>query len=129
MAEYKNSYAEKLKDPRWQRKRLDILQRDEFTCQSCGDKTTTLHVHHLHYFPNKEPWDISEDYLITLCEICHLTEGETYKDELHDLILILKSKRLLSFDIHSLSAILLESDLLHTRFNSETVKKLLVNER
>ena len=31
-------YSEKLKDPRWQKKRLEILERDNFRCQYCGDK-------------------------------------------------------------------------------------------
>ncbi len=30
----KQQYASKLKDPRWQKKRLEILQRDDFACQS-----------------------------------------------------------------------------------------------
>lgn len=65
------TYSEKLKDPRWQKKRLEILERDKFTCQLCGDDETTLHVHHKKYFKNKEPWDINNKYLITLCKYCH----------------------------------------------------------
>lgn len=62
-------YADKLKDPRWQKKRLKILERDNFKCQSCGDSENTLHVHHFSY--KKNPWD-SEDYeLVTVCETCH----------------------------------------------------------
>ncbi len=40
-------YSEKLKDPRWQKKRLEIFQRDEFHCQQCGDGENTLCVHYL----------------------------------------------------------------------------------
>lgn len=43
------SYAFKLKDPRWQRKRLEILQRDNFTCQECYATDKELNVHHLIY--------------------------------------------------------------------------------
>ena len=39
-------YVEKLKDPRWQRKRLEILQRDDWKCYWCKDDKTTLNVHH-----------------------------------------------------------------------------------
>ena len=28
-----SDYVEKLKDPRWQRKRLEIMQRDGFRCR------------------------------------------------------------------------------------------------
>lgn len=78
------SYAEKLKDPRWQKKRLEILQRDEWTCRYCGDKETTLHVHHDFYIPGEEPWEADEYFLITLCSDCHelvhagKTKLETY---------------------------------------------------
>jgi hypothetical protein len=63
------SYSDKLKDPRWQKKRLQILDRDDFTCRYCSDTETELHVHHLEY--NGEPWQQSNDKLITLCKHCH----------------------------------------------------------
>lgn len=66
-----SNYAEKLLDPRWQRRRLEILQRDNFTCQECQDTTKTLHVHHLDYEKGAEPWEYPEYYLITLCKDCH----------------------------------------------------------
>jgi hypothetical protein len=63
--------SEKLKDPRWQKKRLEILNRDEFTCQYCGAKDKTLHVHHYGYRKGKEPWDVDGGDVNTLCEDCH----------------------------------------------------------
>lgn len=63
------TYAEKLRDPRWQKRRLEILQRDDFTCRYCKDNETELHIHHLTY--SKNPWDTDEDNLITLCKHCH----------------------------------------------------------
>lgn len=65
------TYAEKLLDPRWQKKRLEILNRDNFTCQYCNDKEKTLMVHHTYYEKNKEPWEATNDHLITLCSDCH----------------------------------------------------------
>jgi hypothetical protein len=65
------TYADKLKDPRWQKIRLEILNRDDWACQYCGDKETTLHVHHLCYAKSRNPWDVEHDALITYCEICH----------------------------------------------------------
>ena len=67
----KMTYAEKLQDPRWQQKRREILSRDGHTCQRCFEYQDTLQVHHLNYHPNCEPWDYSDDDLITLCESCH----------------------------------------------------------
>lgn len=77
------TYAEKLKDPRWQRKRLDILNRDEWSCQACGDKDATLHVHHKEYKFGKDPWEYGEGDLITYCADCHETAGEIANDIKH----------------------------------------------
>ncbi len=76
------SYSDKLKDPRWQRKRLEILNRDEFKCRSCGDTEKMLHVHHLCYEKNKEPWETKNDDLVTLCADCH--SAATYLDAVYD---------------------------------------------
>jgi len=62
-------YSEKLKSPKWQKKRLEVLQRDNFTCCKCGDDETELHVHHLKY--TKEPYDAPLIDLQTLCKYCH----------------------------------------------------------
>ncbi len=64
-----STYYEQLKDPRWQRKRLEILNRDNFTCQNCGDNDRELHVHHCKY--GKTPLDIDDEFLITYCFECH----------------------------------------------------------
>ena len=63
------TYFEKLKDPRWQKKRLEVMERDSFTCQNCYSEKETLNVHHLKYSGN--PWDAPNDDLITLCSTCH----------------------------------------------------------
>ncbi len=65
------TYAEKLKDPRWQKKRLKILELDNWTCRSCGCTDKTLNIHHAHYRFRADPWDYPEWDLITLCEGCH----------------------------------------------------------
>lgn len=65
------TYSEKLKHPKWQKKRLEILSRDKFTCKLCRDKETMLHVHHKEYWKNTEPWDYPNTNFITLCRHCH----------------------------------------------------------
>jgi hypothetical protein len=67
----KKTYYEKLKDPRWQKKRLEAMQRKEFCCELCGDNETTLNVHHKEYFKDYEPWEYELDQLAVLCESCH----------------------------------------------------------
>jgi 5-methylcytosine-specific restriction endonuclease McrA len=64
-------YGKKLRDPRWQRRRLQVMDRDDWTCQMCGDRESTLNVHHMAYVDGVEPWDHPEHLLVTLCEGCH----------------------------------------------------------
>lgn len=71
------NYGEKLKDPRWQKRRLEILQRDSFCCTRCNDKETELQVHHDKY--SGEPWDVNPEFLRTLCKHCHLIEEKFKK--------------------------------------------------
>lgn len=67
-------YLEVLKDPRWQRKRLEILNRDGFACQKCGNTQQTLAIHHREYLSGRYPWDYPGELLITLCQKCHEKE-------------------------------------------------------
>jgi hypothetical protein len=73
------SYSEKLRDPRWQKKRLEILERDLWICQRCCDTETTLHVHHCYYNNTLEPWEYPNESLVTLCENCHKTEKDEFQ--------------------------------------------------
>jgi 5-methylcytosine-specific restriction endonuclease McrA len=77
-AEYK-PYWEKLRDPRWQRKRTEIMQRDNYTCRYCQSTENTLNVHHRVYRKGKSPWEYEDDVFVTLCESCHET-AEVYKN-------------------------------------------------
>ena len=63
------TYIKKLKDPRWQKKRLEIMNRDYFKCVHCNDEKTTLNVHHKKY--TGEPWEAPNEDLETVCEDCH----------------------------------------------------------
>lgn len=66
------SYSEKLKDPRWQKMRLQIMERDLFTCVICKNSKETLNVHHRIYRKGRAPWEYDREELVTLCESCHL---------------------------------------------------------
>ena len=72
-------YSEKLKDPRWQKKRLEVMERDKFRCLSCGDEKSTLAVHHLYYVSGRNPWQYPMWSLQTLCEGCH--DMEHFREE------------------------------------------------
>src|SRR2546426_945440 len=64
-------YIEKLRDPRWQRKRLEVLQANGWRCEDCGAGDKTLEVHHCFYIRQLEPWDYGLDLLMCLCRECH----------------------------------------------------------
>lgn len=78
-------YKQKLLDPRWQKRRLEILQRDGFACKLCADTTTTLHVHHNSYLG--EPWESPEHELITVCDHCHIALHRT-KDNYPEIVIV-----------------------------------------
>lgn len=71
MAEQPRSYSEKLKDPRWQKRRLEVMERAAFACEACRAKDQTLHVHHKLYRRGADPWDYADHELQCLCETCH----------------------------------------------------------
>jgi hypothetical protein len=93
------TYAEKLKDPRWQKKRLKVLERDGWACRGCFDSENTLVVHHLVYFKDKEPWDYPDVLLLTLCQECHEIERQHRPLVEQTLLDILKEKGFLCGDV------------------------------
>lgn len=66
------SYQSDLLDPRWQRRRLEIFQRDDFECVRCGASDRPLVVHHRSY--HLRPWDAPDFDLETLCDVHHKAE-------------------------------------------------------
>ena len=73
------TYAEKLRDPRWQKKRLEVLERDGWRCLKCQSTENELHVHHKKYKSGAAPWEYRNDQLQTLCRACHEEITETNK--------------------------------------------------
>jgi hypothetical protein len=71
MAEKRKAYWELLRDPRWQKKRLEALNRAEFACQWCEAADVTLNVHHTYYARGAAPWDYPDGAYLVLCENCH----------------------------------------------------------
>lgn len=71
-ANNKSNYYTLLKHPKWQKKRLEVLQAAGFECVCCGGKDKTLHVHHKYYKKGLKPWEYSDCSLLCLCEECHI---------------------------------------------------------
>lgn len=66
-----STYSEQLKHPQWQKRRLEVLQAANFSCQRCGDTERQLHAHHKAYVRGRLPWDYPADMLECLCDPCH----------------------------------------------------------
>ena len=94
-----SKYSEKLKDPRWQKKRLEILERDDWKCQRCEDEKETLHVHHTKYIKEQEPWEYEDFQYITLCSSCHEVEHNIVKKEFYALIDSIRGRGFLYHDL------------------------------
>ena len=56
------------------------MDRDNFSCRSCGEKESTLNVHHAFYIKGQMPWEYDNSMLFTFCECCHEGMEERIKD-------------------------------------------------
>lgn len=68
---FKSSYGALLRNPKWQKARLETMQRANFACEKCGDKDSTLNVHHKNYKQGRNPWEYELSNFVCLCESCH----------------------------------------------------------
>lgn len=84
----KTRYSNKLLHPNWQKKRLEILQRDNWSCQHCKETERTLHVHHSIYLNGKEPWEYPDFVFKTLCDNCHLEEHESWGGQYEEFLIL-----------------------------------------
>jgi len=67
--------------PDWERRRRRVLTRDDYTCQTCGDRggpygDVELHVDHI--LPKSRGGSHREENLQTLCRSCH--DGKTREE-------------------------------------------------
>ena len=76
-----STYSEKFRDPRWQKKRLEVLESCAFECTDCGSRHNTLHVHHCYYEKGLDPWEYPSNALTVLCGTCHKKQHKK-QDEL-----------------------------------------------
>jgi hypothetical protein len=65
------SYTEQRKDPRWQKRRLQVLEAANWRCEDCNRADLTLDVHHTAYKTGSMPWEYPAELLMVDCEKCH----------------------------------------------------------
>lgn len=77
-------YGATLFDPRWKARRIEILERDGRKCKICNS-SEKLQVHHRQYHFSrslnrfKDPWEYSNNLMVTLCQSCHQKGHRIYK--------------------------------------------------
>lgn len=86
-------YMKLLRDPRWQEKRLRVMEAAGFKCQECGAADKTFNVNHGYYEKGKKPWEYPICDLRCLCEPCHERWHEVQK---------IFRRRLASITIHQM---------------------------
>jgi len=69
------SYYEQLEDPRWQKTRLKIFERDKWCCLECKAVDKTLCCHHICYIKDLKVWKYPDRFLKTLCRDCNKKIG------------------------------------------------------
>lgn len=67
----KMSFAEQIKHPNWQRRRLERLDSSDWQCQDCLGTDDQLHVHHKRYLKGRLYWEYEDSDLVVLCNACH----------------------------------------------------------
>jgi hypothetical protein len=120
----REEYRKKWLDPRWQKVRLRILERDDWKCRQCGAIDRTLNVHHL-WYESTDPWDAPEESLAALCRDCHEAETESLRDAERELITALKRRGLMARDLSFLAA----AARARTRFPVIVLADLLADQR
>ncbi len=116
-------YKEQIKSPKWQKRRLEILQRDNFTCQVCGSSDKTLHVHHTVYENGNKIWEYDDNQLITLCEECHEYE-HVLDNTITDALWNMKRRGVLN---HEIAALLETVDIDIFKGNHNVIKDIVGN--
>jgi len=102
----KQDYSKLLKDPRWIKKRNEILTRDSNTCQFCGANDRYMHVHHKNYQQGKMPWEYEDNELITICDKCHEYVTEDSRDLYENFLYVRNMMRKFGFSDSVLNSIL-----------------------
>ena len=91
------TYQEQIKHPKWQKKRLEVLEANNFTCQQCGRTDMELHVHHTMYKKGASAWEYEISELKCYYKDCHKVD--------HDISALI-SKLLAGMSLESKSRVL-----------------------
>ena len=75
-----NDFFQSYQTAEWQRLKNKVLERDDYTCQICGEKHGLMQVHHITYKRcGGKAYNAPMGDLITLCEDCHAHDDGDHK--------------------------------------------------
>lgn len=75
-----NDFFKSYQTAEWQRKKNAVLERDNYTCQICGEKNGLMQVHHISYKRcDGKAYSAPMGDLVTLCEECHRHDDGDHK--------------------------------------------------
>lgn len=96
-----SSYSESLRDPKWQKRRLEILSAADWACEDCGRRDQAFEIHHNFYIRafRYQPWRYERDLLMALCEGCH-----EIRQNLEEALFVAIARRLRRISIADLEA-------------------------
>ena len=57
--------------PEYEEWRQSVFERDDYTCQECGERGGTLNAHHIEPLSQNRSTALDMDNGVTLCEDCH----------------------------------------------------------
>jgi hypothetical protein len=72
----KSDFFGLMRHPKWQKRRLEVLDIFNFTCTQCRAGDLELHVHHKIYRTGAKPWEYDDIELTVICKPCHEKETE-----------------------------------------------------
>lgn len=123
----KSKYSEKLRDPRWQKKRLEVFERDKWACKNCNSTKNTLNAHHLYYELATDPWEYPLRAFITLCQYCHEKERQSRPEAEKNLLAVLGTLGFLCDDLYLICDGIFHLYKLSNRDTKKTISYLLKN--
>ena len=87
------TYAQQLRHPKWEQRRLQVIEKAGSRCECCGNfgindgetSEVRFEIHHGYYTPGLMAWEYPDDVLYCLCPECHKDVQESMERAQYEL--------------------------------------------